>query len=121
LINVELALQTKQDKYVLIMPHINDEKLSRAIEEMYFRNKEVSCLQRNGNYMEHEPQSFANRDGVLVVKALKALAQNVNDGDLGVAHLAQNKLELNRLARRGTHGVVRHNKPGQRRIGTANQ
>ncbi len=68
--------------------------------------------------MKHEPQPFANLDGVLVIKAL---ARSVNLGDRGVAHSAQNKLELNRLARRGTHGVARHSKCGQRRIGTANQ
>ncbi len=37
-----------------------------------------------------------------------------------VAHLAQNQLELNHLARRVTYGIVRHIKCGQRRIGTAN-
>ena len=68
--------------------------------------------------MKHEPQSFANLDGVLVVKAL---ARSVDLGDRGVAHSAQNKLEFDRLARRVTHGVVRHIKFGQRRIGTANQ
>ena len=68
--------------------------------------------------MQHEPQPFANLDGVLVVEAL---VRGVNFGDRGIAHLAQNKLELDRLARRGTHGVGRHIKCGQGRIGTANQ
>ncbi len=68
--------------------------------------------------MKHEPQPFANFDGVLVVKAL---ARSVNHGDRGVAHSAQHKLELDSLARRGTHGVVKHIKRGQGRIGTANQ
>ena len=68
--------------------------------------------------MKHEPQPFANLDGVLVVKALGTGANQV---DLGVAQLAQNKRELNRLARRVTHGVARHIKCGQGRIGTANR
>ncbi len=68
--------------------------------------------------MKHEPQPFANLDGVLIVKAL---VSSINLGDRGVAQLAQNKRELNRLERRGTHGVVRHIKCGQGRIGTVNQ
>jgi hypothetical protein len=68
--------------------------------------------------MKHEPQPFANLDGVLIVKAL---VRGVNHGDRGVAHSAQNKFEFKRLARRGTHGVVRHIKCDQRRIGTVNQ
>jgi hypothetical protein len=68
--------------------------------------------------MRHEPQPFTNLDGVLVVESL---ARSVNLGDRGVAHSAQNKLELDRFARRGTHGVVRPHKCGQGRIGTANQ
>jgi hypothetical protein len=68
--------------------------------------------------MKHGPQPFANLDGVLVVKAL---ARNVNRGNRGVAYSAQNNLDLNRLLRRGTHGVCRHTKCGQRRIVTANQ
>ncbi len=67
--------------------------------------------------MKHEPQPFANLDGVLVVKTV---VRGPNYSDLGVAHLAQNNLELERLERHGTHGVVRHTQRGQRRIGTAN-
>ncbi len=55
--------------------------------------------------MKHEPQHFANLDGVLVVKAF---ARHINLSDLGVAHSAQNKFKLNRLARRGTDAVDRH-------------
>ncbi len=89
-----------------------------AIEETAFREKEISRSQTHGNYMKHEPQPFANLDGILVVKALFPC---VNLRDRGVAHLAQHTLEFDRLARRDTHGVVRHINLGQRRIGTANQ
>ena len=68
--------------------------------------------------MKHEPQAFANLDGVMVVKVLE---RRVNLSDCGVAHLAQNNLDLDRLARRGAHEVARHVKRGQGRIGTANQ
>ena len=66
--------------------------------------------------MKNEPQPFANLDGILVVKALPI---SLNLGDRGVAHSAQNKLDPDHFARRGTHGVVRHIKRGQRRIDTA--
>ena len=78
----------------------------------------IKKSQTNRNYVKHEPQPFANLDGVLIVKVF---VRGVNFGDRGVAHLAQNKLDFDRLARRGTHGVVRHIKFGQGRIGTANQ
>jgi hypothetical protein len=61
-------------------------------------------ITKNGNYMKLEPHSFADLDGVLIVKTL---ARSVNLGDRGVAHFAQNKLDLDRLARSGTHGVAR--------------
>jgi hypothetical protein len=93
-------------------------KNSGGVEEMSFVKKKFLDHKQNRNYMKHEPQPFANLDGVLVVKAI---VRSANLGDRGVAHLAQCNLEINRLVCLNTHGIVIHIKPGQRRIGAAHQ